>query len=128
MVGSTSGGCWIYSGIYKDGVNQAARRKPGREQDWVANQWGWAWPMDRRTLYNRASADPEGKPWSERKAYVWWSEEEQKWVGHDVPDFELTTPPSYRPERGAGSGGARGGSHGRAASRRRSPRRGRPAR
>ena len=99
--GSTSGGCWIYSGIYKDGVNQAARRRPGREQNWVANEWGWAWPMDRRTLYNRASADPDGKPWSERKAYVWWSEEEQKWVGHDVPDFELTKPPSYRPPEGA---------------------------
>jgi formate dehydrogenase major subunit len=99
--GSTDGGCWIYTGIYKDGVNQAARRKPGSEQDWVANEWGWAWPMDRRTLYNRASADPEGKPWSERKAFVWWDEEQGKWTGHDVPDFELTKPPSYRPERGA---------------------------
>jgi formate dehydrogenase major subunit len=103
--GSTAGGCWIYTGIYKDGVNQAARRKPGQEQDWVANQWGWAWPMDRRTLYNRASADPEGKPWSARKAYVWWDEtlgEAGEWTGHDVPDFELTKPPSYRPPDGAG--------------------------
>jgi formate dehydrogenase major subunit len=99
--GSTDGGCWIYSGIYKDGVNQAARRRPGREQDWVAAEWGWAWPMDRRTLYNRASADPEGRPWSERKAYVWWDEDAGRWTGHDVPDFEATKPPSYRPERGA---------------------------
>jgi formate dehydrogenase major subunit len=90
--GSTAGGCWIYSGIYKDGVNQAARRRPGQEQDWVAAEWGWAWPMDRRTLYNRASADPEGRPWSERKAYVWWDEAEQQWTGHDVPDFELKKP------------------------------------
>jgi formate dehydrogenase major subunit len=104
--GSTSGGCWIYTGINKDGVNQAARRKPGGEQDWVANEWGWAWPMDRRTLYNRASADPEGKPWSERKAYVWWDQTMNdgagQWTGHDVPDFELTKPPSYRPPEGAG--------------------------
>jgi formate dehydrogenase major subunit len=57
---------------------------------------------DRRTLYNRASADPEGRPWSERKAYVWWDEEQQQWTGHDVPDFELKKPPSYRPEEGAG--------------------------
>jgi formate dehydrogenase major subunit len=99
--GSTSGGCWIYTGIYKDGVNQAARRKPGRDQNWVANEWGWAWPMDRRTLYNRASADPSGKPWSERKAYVWWDEEQGKWTGHDVPDFQVDKPPSYRPEEGA---------------------------
>jgi hypothetical protein len=33
------------------------------------------WPADRRILYNRASADPEGRPWSERKAYVWWDAE-----------------------------------------------------
>jgi formate dehydrogenase major subunit len=52
-------------------------------------------------LYNRASADPEGKPWSERKAYVWWDEDKGEWVGHDVPDFEKTKPPSYRPPEGA---------------------------
>ena len=73
--GSTACGCWIYSGVYADGVNQAARRKPGGEQDWVAPEWGWAWPANRRILYNRASADPEGRPWSERKAYVWWDED-----------------------------------------------------
>ena len=66
--GSTSGGCWIYTGVYADGVNQSARRKPGREQNWVAPEWGWAWPANRRILYNRASADPDGRPWSERKA------------------------------------------------------------
>jgi formate dehydrogenase major subunit len=100
--GSTTGGCWIYTGVYTDGVNQAARRRPGREQSWVAPEWGWAWPMNRRTLYNRASADPEGKPWSERKAYVWWDEEQGRWTGHDVPDFEVDKPPSYRPEEGTG--------------------------
>lgn len=113
--GSTSGGCWIYTGVYADGVNQAARRKPGREQDWVAAEWGWAWPSNRRTLYNRASADPDGKPWSERKAYVWWDEEAGedgagRWVGHDVPDFEATKRPDYVPPEGAtaqaGLGGA----------------------
>ncbi len=104
--GSTSGGCWIYTGVYQDGVNQAARRKPGREQSWVAPEWGWAWPANRRTLYNRASADPEGRPWSERKAYVWWDEEQQKWTGHDVPDFPVDKAPSYRAE--PGTGGAAG--------------------
>jgi formate dehydrogenase major subunit len=52
-------------------------------------------------LYNRASADPDGKPWSERKKYVWWDEEQGKWVGRDTPDFEATKPPSYRPPEGA---------------------------
>ncbi|MEA2600626.1 MAG: formate dehydrogenase major subunit [Acidobacteriota bacterium] len=99
--GSTACGCWIYSGSYKDGANQTARRKPGHEQSWVALEWGWAWPANRRMLYNRASADPEGKPWSERKRYVWWDEEEKKWTGHDVPDFIAERPPSYRPGKDA---------------------------
>jgi formate dehydrogenase major subunit len=99
--GSTSGGCWIYTGVYADGVNQSMRRKAGRDQSWVAPEWGWAWPMNRRTLYNRASADPEGKPWSERKALVWWDAEAKKWTGHDVPDFEVGKDPSYRPPEGA---------------------------
>ena len=53
--------------------------------------------MNRRIIYNRASADPEGKPWSERKRYVWWDEEEGKWIGEDVPDFEETKRPDYEP-------------------------------
>ncbi len=100
--GTTSGGCWIYSGVFAGGINRSANRKPGREQDAVALEWGWAWPMNRRILYNRASADPDGRPWSERKAYVWWDEEQGKWTGHDVPDFPAKTAPSYRPEPGVG--------------------------
>jgi len=99
--GSTTCGCWIYCGCYKDGVNQTARRKPGGEQTWVAPEWGWAWPANRRLLYNRASADPAGKPWSERKKYVWWDADGGKWTGEDVPDFMATTPPDYVPEPGA---------------------------
>lgn len=99
--GSTAVGCWIYCGVFADGVNQAARRRPGREQDWVAAEWGWAWPANRRMLYNRASADPQGRPWSERKRYVWWDAGRGEWTGYDVPDFERTKPPSYRPPVGA---------------------------
>lgn len=100
--GSTSGGCWIYTGVYAGGVNRAASRKPDAEQSWVSPEWGWAWPANRRILYNRASADPEGRPWSERKAYVWWDADKASWVGHDVPDFPVTKDPAYRPEPGTG--------------------------
>ncbi len=95
--GSTTCGCWIYCGCFADGVNQTARRKPRSEQSWVAPEWGWAWPDNRRILYNRASADPEGRPWSERKAYVWWDADQRRWVGHDTPDFERHKPPDYQP-------------------------------
>jgi len=109
--GSTACGCWIYAGCYKDGVNQTARRKPAREQNWVAPEWGWAWPHNRRVLYNRASADPEGKPWSERKKLVWWDEEQKKWVGDDEPDFIVDRPPSYRPPKDAKGTATIGGAH-----------------
>jgi formate dehydrogenase major subunit len=99
--GTTSCGCWIYSGVYADGVNQAARRKSRFDQDEYALEWGWAWPLNRRLLYNRASADPAGRPWSERKALVWWDAERGEWTGHDVPDFERTKPPDYVPPPGA---------------------------
>ncbi|MGH2734416.1 MAG: molybdopterin-dependent oxidoreductase, partial [Actinomycetota bacterium] len=99
--GSTACGCWIYSGCYAEGVNQPARRRPGQDQTWVAPEWGWAWPANRRIIYNRASADPEGRPWSDRKAYVWWDPDQGKWTGHDVPDFIADRPPSYRAEEGA---------------------------
>jgi formate dehydrogenase major subunit len=96
--GSTACGGWIYSGVYAGGENLARRRKPASEQPLQAPEWAWAWPANRRILYNRASADPEGKPWSERKRYVWWDEEQEKWVGYDVPDFQATKAPSYRPD------------------------------
>jgi formate dehydrogenase major subunit len=98
--GSTACGCWIYSGIFADDVNQARRRNPGDPHDpeggWVSSEWAWAWPANRRTLYNRASADPQGRPWSERKRLVWWDESEQRWTGWDVPDFPDNKPPDYK--------------------------------
>jgi formate dehydrogenase major subunit len=96
--GSTACGAWIYCGCFKDGVNQTARRKPGRDQDWVAAEWGWAWPSNRRILYNRASADPHGAPWSKRKKYVWWDAGQGRWTGMDDPDFIPDRSPEYRPD------------------------------
>jgi formate dehydrogenase major subunit len=51
---------------------------------------------NRRTLYSRASADPEGRPWSERKKLVWWDEEAERWTGYDVPDFPVDKRPDYQ--------------------------------
>ena len=99
--GSTACGCWIYAGVCAGGENRAARRRPGSEQSWVAPDWGWAWPANRRLLYNRASADPSGKPWSERKRYLWWDESKGRWQGPDVPDFDPAKRPDYIPPAGA---------------------------
>ena len=108
--GSTSCGSWLHAGIYADGVNQTARKKPGQEQNWIAPEWGWAWPANRRILYNRASADPDGNPWSERKRYVWWDAAEGKWTSlGDDPDFEPDKPPDYRPPKDASGMDAIGG-------------------
>jgi formate dehydrogenase major subunit len=109
--GSTACGCWIYCGSYAQETNQAARRTSRHEQGPVAPEWGWAWPANRRILYNRASADPDGKPWSERKRYVWWDAGQGRWVGDDVPDFEPTKPPSYVPPDGARAEAAIAGKH-----------------
>jgi formate dehydrogenase major subunit len=98
--GSTACGCWIYSGCFAGGVNQTRRRDPGDLEapgGWVSPEWGWAWPANRRILYNRASADPSGRPWSERKRFIWWDESAGDWAGYDVPDFPPGLRPDYRP-------------------------------
>ena len=94
--GSTACGCWIYSGIYADGKNHAADREPATDPYHYGHNWGFAWPSNRRILYNRASADPEGKPWSDRKKLVWWDSDKKKWTGDDVPDFIDDRPPEFR--------------------------------
>jgi formate dehydrogenase major subunit len=95
--GSTACGCWIYSGVFgRDGVNKADSRK---SRDYLGHGWGFAWPSDRRIIYNRASARPDGSPWSERKKLVWWDSE--KWTGIDVAGFVQGKPPDYEPEVGA---------------------------
>jgi len=98
--GSTACGCWIYTGVFPSYErNRARERKTGENP--LQPDWGFAWPANRRIMYNRASADPQGKPWSERKKYVWWDEEKGKWTGFDVPDFQPEKRPDYRPEKNA---------------------------
>ena len=98
--GSTACGGWMYTGIFPAaGHNRSRSRKadgpdgPGSHQDWA-----FSWPDNRRTLYNRASADLEGKPWSQRKRMVWWDAAAEKWTGIDAPDFVATKRPDMRPD------------------------------
>ena len=96
--GSTACGGWLYCGVMP-GENKARSRKPdGPGGDGSHRGWAYAWPSNRRTLYNRASADPAGKPWSERKKMVWWDDDAVQWTGLDTPDFPKDKRPDYRPD------------------------------
>jgi formate dehydrogenase major subunit len=90
--GTTASGCWIFAGCFTEKGNQMARRDASdpREQG-IAPNWAWAWPANRRILYNRASADIDGKPWNPAKPLIHWTGE--KWTGIDVPDFVPTLKP-----------------------------------
>src|SRR5258705_13221232 len=54
--------------------------------------WAWSWPLNRRVLYNRASADVNGRPWDRTRPGIAWDQAQQKWVG-DVPDYPPTMDP-----------------------------------
>ena len=91
--GSTASGCWIFSGAWTQAGNQMARRDNADPYGMGQTLgWAWAWPANRRILYNRASADPAGQPWdAEKKRLVWWNG--KSWGGTDVPDFKADSPP-----------------------------------
>ncbi len=90
--GSTSSGCWIFSGSWTQAGNQMARRD--NADPFGIGQtlgWAWAWPANRRILYNRASSDPSGKPWDPNRKLVYW--DGVKWTGSDVPDMRPDAAP-----------------------------------
>jgi len=90
--GSTSSGCWIFCGAWNSKGNMMARRDNADPSGLGATLgWAFAWPANRRILYNRASADPAGKPWDPKRKVIGWNG--QKWVGVDVPDFKVDSPP-----------------------------------
>src|SRR6195256_1361920 len=95
--GTTTAGDWIYTGSYPDAGNLMKRRNG--IQDPTSNDptgmgfypgWAWSWPLNRRVLYNRASADLDGKPWDPKRPGITWNG--TKWVG-DVPDYPATMNP-----------------------------------
>jgi formate dehydrogenase major subunit len=90
--GSTLSGNWLYIGMYTDAGNLTQRRIPadpsglGRHPDWA-----FSWPANRRIMYNRCSADPEGRPWDPSRPAIAWNGE--RWIG-DVPDITPDSPPA----------------------------------
>jgi formate dehydrogenase major subunit len=91
--GSTTAGNWIYTGSYPESGNLAKRRKgvqdPKRNDPTGMGyypEWAWSWPLNRRVLYNRGSADPTGKPWDPERTGIRWDRAKKLWVG-DVPDY-----------------------------------------
>jgi len=115
--GTIACGCWIFSGYFADaddgtGTKMPAVKRRGQKDPGEMSfypYWGFTWPANRRILYNRASAKPDGTPWAEDKKVIWWdatadsgSKDAQgnpilgKWVGNDVPDFAATKKPGAK--------------------------------
>jgi formate dehydrogenase major subunit len=89
--GSTLCGNWLHSGVYTEAGNNAQRRSTADPNGLgMFPNWAFSWPANRRVMYNRASADAEGKPWDPKRPGIWWNGE--KWVG-DVPDIKPDSPP-----------------------------------
>ena len=98
--GSTASGCWIYTGVMpRPDLNRANQREP---KDKLGHGWGFSWPKDIRVLYNRASARPNGEPWSEAKKFVWWDKQKREWTGKDISDFKKDIPPDHKGDVSAG--------------------------
>ena len=85
--GSTVSGNWLYCASYTNAGNMAARRgkKDAINKIGLFPEWSWCWPVNRRIIYNRASVDPQGKPWDDKRWVIRWNKETKKWEG-DVPD------------------------------------------
>jgi len=90
--GSTSSGCWIFAGSWTAAGNQMGRRD-NSDPTGIGNtlNWAWAWPANRRVLYNRASCDTKGKPFDPTRKLIGWNG--AAWTGADVPDFKADEPP-----------------------------------
>jgi len=102
--GTTTSGCWIYTGMYTEEAGNKTKNRNNEDTDRMGNFHGWSfsWPVNRRVLYNRASCDLKGKPYNPDKVLIQWDAsagEAGEWVGGDVPDFAKDAAPDS--ERGA---------------------------
>jgi formate dehydrogenase major subunit len=90
--GKTSCGCWVYSGCFNEAGNNMARRDThDPDETGTYPGWTWSWPVNRRILYNRASADINGKPWDPSRKLLEWNG--TAWTGYDVPDIAPNAKP-----------------------------------
>ncbi len=95
--GSTACGNWLYSGYYNDPENPNCKRREREKEGIGANlNWAYSWPLNRRIVYNRCAADPQGRPWNPEAPVVWWENGEFK--ANDVPDFNADLPPEESAE------------------------------
>jgi len=91
--GTTSCGSWVYAGSFtQDGKNKSKKRTKEKSGIGLHPDWAWAWPVNRRIIYNRASVDLNGVPYNKDCPVVWWDEAEKKWKG-DVVDGPAAIPP-----------------------------------
>ena len=97
--GSTACGCWIFAGSWSEKGNLMARRD-NSDPTGIGQtlNWAWAWPANRRVLYNRASCDLNGKPYDPKRKLIGWDSVAGKWSGSDIPDMR----PDAAPEEGVG--------------------------
>jgi formate dehydrogenase major subunit len=92
--GSTASGCWIFCGAWGPGGNLMARRDNSDPTNIGQTlNWAFSWPANRRVLYNRASCDPNGKPFNPERTLVSWNG--KAWVGADIPDFKVDEDPAH---------------------------------
>ena len=106
--GSTACGCWIYSGSYPgpDKKNNLMARRDKKDPSGLMlyPTWAWAWPVNRRIIYNRCSLNPQGLPWNKAKALFAWDPVAKTWKNFDVPDFKWIDPATkaqFGPEESA---------------------------
>jgi formate dehydrogenase major subunit len=97
-------GNWLYAGymvpaddgrgIWRPAARRRGQKDPGNLG--LYPYWGFCWPANRHILYNRASARPDGTPWSEKTKLIWWDATKKMWTGYDVPDFAPTKAPDAK--------------------------------
>ncbi len=91
-LGDVAAGSWIYAGFYQDEDNPNCKRRIKETEGIGSNlEYSFAWPANRRIVYNRASSDAEGNPWNPARPVIWW--EGGEWKRNDVPDFNASVPP-----------------------------------
>jgi len=115
--GTIACGNWLFAGYFAEAddgtgaVMPAVKRRGQKDPSGYGfyPYWGFTWPANRRIIYNRASARPDGTPWAENKKVIWWDEEAGEWTGYDVPDFSKTKAPDAKADPAKTGLGAQAG-------------------